>query len=85
MCIRDSYEPGKEHPVLVRRHASLDAREEVLLDANELAVGHDYYRIGAVEVSPDSAWLAFCEDTVGRRQYTCLLYTSLLDGVPSTT
>jgi len=64
------YEPGKEHPVLVRRHASLDAPEEVLLDANELAVGHDYYRIGAVEVSPDSAWLAFCEDTVGRRQYT---------------
>jgi oligopeptidase B len=64
------YEPGKEHPVLARRYASLDAPEEVLLDANALAVGHDYYRIGAVEVSPDSTWLAFCEDTVGRRQYT---------------
>jgi len=64
------YEPGKEHPVLARRYGSLDAPEEVLLDANVLAVGHDYYRIGAVEVSPDSTWLAFCEDTVGRRQYT---------------
>jgi oligopeptidase B len=64
------YEPGKEHPVLARRFGSLDAPEEVLLDANALALGHDYYRIGAVEVSPDSNWLAFCEDTVGRRQYT---------------
>ena len=64
------FEPGKEHPVFARRKGSLAAPEEVLLDANELAVGHDYYRIGALEVSPDCAWLAFCEDTVGRRQYT---------------
>ena len=48
---------------------SLDAPEEVMLDANELSVGHDYYQIGEIDVSPDSEWLAFCEDTVGRRQY----------------
>jgi oligopeptidase B len=64
------FEPGLEHPIFTRRKGSLDAPEEVLLDANALAAGHDYYRIGAVEVSPNSAWLAFCEDTVGRRQYT---------------
>jgi oligopeptidase B len=64
------FEPGKEHPIFARRQGSLEAPEEILLDANVLAVGHDYYRIGAMEVSPDSAWLAFCEDTVGRRQYT---------------
>ena len=29
-----------------------------------------YYRIGAMEISPDSHWLAFCEDTTGRRQFT---------------
>jgi oligopeptidase B len=34
-----------------------------------LSVGHDYYQIGEVDVSPNSEWLAFCEDTVGRRQY----------------
>jgi oligopeptidase B len=64
------FEPGKEHPIFVRCKGSPDAPEEVLLDANALAVGHDYYRIGALEVSPDGDWLAFCEDTVGRRQYT---------------
>jgi oligopeptidase B len=64
------FEPGKEHPIFARRKGTLESPEEVLLDANALAVGHDYYRIGALEVSPDSAWLAYCEDTVGRRQYT---------------
>ena len=64
------FEAGKEHPIFVRRKDSPEAPEEVLLDANALAAGHDYYRIGALEVSPDCAWLAYCEDTVGRRQYT---------------
>jgi oligopeptidase B len=64
------FEPGKEHPIFSRRKGTLESPEEVLLDANALAVGHDYYQIGALEVSPDSAWLAYCEDTVGRRQYT---------------
>jgi oligopeptidase B len=64
------FEPGKEHPIFARRKGSLEAPEEILLDANVLATGHDYYQIGSLEVSPDSAWLAFCEDTVGRRQYT---------------
>jgi oligopeptidase B len=64
------FEPGKEHPVFARRNSSLDAPEEILLDANSLAAGHDYYRIGAIEVSPNGQWLAFCEDTVGRRQFT---------------
>ncbi|HEY1312547.1 MAG TPA: S9 family peptidase [Steroidobacteraceae bacterium] len=64
------FEPGKEHPIFARRRESLQAPEEVMLDVNELARGHDYYRIGALEVSPDSSWLAFCEDTVGRRQFS---------------
>ena len=63
------FEAGKEHPVYARRKGSLEAPEEILLDANVLAAGHEYYRIGALEVSPDGAWLAFCEDTVGRREY----------------
>jgi oligopeptidase B len=64
------FEPGKEHPIFVRRKNSLEAPEEILLDANVHAVGHEYYRIGAMEISPDSAWLAYCEDTVGRSQFT---------------
>jgi oligopeptidase B len=64
------FEPGKEHPIFVRRKMTLEAAEEILLDANLHAVGHEYYRIGALEISLDSGWLAYCEDTVGRRQFT---------------
>jgi oligopeptidase B len=73
------YEPGKEHPVFVRRKDSPQADEEILLDANVNAAGHEYYRIGALEISPDSRWLAYCEDTVGRRQFT-LRFKDLVSG-----
>ncbi len=73
------FEPGKEHPIFTRRRDARDAPEEVILDANALAAGHDYYQVGALEVSPDNAWLAFCEDTVGRRQYN-LRFKNLLTG-----
>ena len=73
------YETGKEHPIFVRRKDSPGAPEEILLDANLLAAGRDYYQIGALEISPDSNWLAFCEDTVGRRQFT-LRFKNLVSG-----
>jgi len=73
------FEPGKEHPIFVRRKGSLEAAEEILLDANLHAQGHAYYRIGAMDISLDSNWLAYCEDTTGRRQFT-LKFKTLLDG-----
>lgn len=66
------HEAGKEHPIFARRRASLDDREapeEILIDANELAAGHEYHQVGGLAVSPDGAQLAFCEDVVGRRQF----------------
>ena len=67
------YRTGKEHPVYVRRAMSPEAAEQVMLDVNELAAGHDYYDIGALDVSPDARWMAYCEDSVGRREYTLRL------------
>jgi oligopeptidase B len=63
------YVKGGEYPIHARRKGSLDAPEEILLDGNELARGHEFHQIGAFEVSPDSKLLAYAEDTVGRRQY----------------
>jgi oligopeptidase B len=75
---------GQEHPIFVRRgdsgaDAAAAAAEEVLIDANELAAGHEFYQIGALDISPDGRWLAFCEDTVGRRQFT-LRFKDLKNG-----
>ena len=66
------FDPGAEYPVFLRRRGSPagmagDAADEVLLDVPALAHGKAYYRVGAVAVSPDNRWLAFVEDTQGRR------------------
>ena len=64
------FEAGREYPVHARRAGSLAAPEEVMLDLEQLARGHEFYEVGALEVSPDTRLLAYAEDTVGRRQYT---------------
>ena len=64
------FESGKEYDRLYRRKGSMSAPEELLLDLNELAAGHDYFQLGAWDVTPDGRRLAWTEDTVSRRQYT---------------
>jgi len=45
------------------------AGEEVLLDHDALAEGHDFYSVGGVTVSPDGMLLAFSTDTVGDERF----------------
>ena len=60
---------GLQYPIYCRRKGSMDAPEEVLLDVNELARGHKYTAIGAMDVSPDGTLLAYTVDFTGFRQY----------------
>jgi len=64
------YEADGEYPIHARRKGSPQGAEEILLDGNELAKGHDFFSIGNLAVSPDNRLLAWAEDTTGRRQYT---------------
>lgn len=43
--------------------------EEVLLDANQLADGHDFFSLGTASVSPDGTLLAYSTDTVGDERF----------------
>ncbi|WP_054816683.1 S9 family peptidase [Nocardia arizonensis] len=43
--------------------------EQVLLDSNVLAEGHDFFALGAFSVSHDGALLAYSVDTVGDERY----------------
>ncbi len=43
--------------------------EQVLLDLNELAEGHEFFSLGASSVSPDGNLLAFSIDTVGHERF----------------
>jgi oligopeptidase B len=72
---RDDYfyytriEKGQNYPLYCRKRGSLEAAEEVLLDCNQLAAGHDYFRLGNFEVSPSHGLLAYSTDTDGDEVY----------------
>lgn len=64
------YVEGGEYPIYARKKGSLTGAEEVMLDVNQMAKGHNYYQIGGLEVSDNEELVAFGEDTVSRRLYT---------------
>jgi oligopeptidase B len=63
------FETGKQYPIYARRKGTMQAPEQVMLDANQLATGHSFYRIGSYAVTRDGKLIAWAEDTVGRNQY----------------
>ncbi|MEO7445741.1 MAG: S9 family peptidase, partial [Ferruginibacter sp.] len=80
---------GKDYYLYCRKKSTLSAPEEILLDVNAMAEGHEYYSIGGITVSPDNRLLAYSVDAVGRREYTMLvrdLITRRLfnDAIPGT-
>jgi oligopeptidase B len=60
------YETGKQYPIYQRER---EGKIEVLLDGNQLAHGHEFYKVGGYAVSHDGALVAWAEDTVGRNQF----------------
>jgi len=62
-------EDGKQYYKYCRKKGTLDAKEEVLLDVDQLAEGHSYYSATGFSVSEDNNLLAYGVDLVSRRQY----------------
>jgi oligopeptidase B len=73
---RDDYyyytrmEQGRQYPIHCRRHGSIDAPEQLLLDENVLSEGQSYFQLGVFKVSPDHRMLAYSVDTAGSEIYT---------------
>jgi oligopeptidase B len=63
-------EKGKEADIYCRKHGSLQAPEEIMLDINALAQGHKFFYVDEVVSSDDNNFLAVTTDTNGYRQYT---------------
>lgn len=64
------FETGKNYPIYARKKESLTAKEEILFDCNEMAIGHSYFQLGGMSVSQDNKLASFAVDVVGRRIYT---------------
>lgn len=59
---------GKQYPIQCRRKSDNDP-EQIILDLNELAVGHKFVGVGTSIVSDDGNFLAYSVDHTGFRQY----------------
>jgi oligopeptidase B len=85
-------EEGKNYGIHCRRPAAggdelppagePGADEQILLDENVLAEGHEYFAVGTAVVSPDHSMLAYGTDTAGDERYE-LRFRSLDGGTPS--
>ena len=66
---RRAVRPGEVSPPVAADGQPLDG-EEILLDGNELADGHDFFALGALRPSRDWHWLAYSTNFTGDERFT---------------
>lgn len=66
---RRAVRPGEVDPPVPADGAPLPG-EQVLLDGNQLAQGHEFFALGTFDVSPDGRWLAYSTDFAGDERFT---------------
>ncbi len=68
-------EQGKQYAIHCRRRGNgenafpADSPEEILLDGNALAEGHEYFELGAFSISQDHRFLAYSVDFSGNEKF----------------
>jgi oligopeptidase B len=63
------FEIGKDYPIYARKKGSLEAKEEIMFDCNEMAKNFTYFNLSGISISEDNKWATFGLDVVSRRQY----------------
>ena len=82
---------GKQYKIHCRKpRDDAEAPEQIILDVNAVAEGHEFCDVGSREVSPSAAILAYAVDKIGRRQYTIRFRdlatgATLPDAIPAVT
>ncbi len=61
---------GMSYPVHHRGPDAERATDQILLDENHEAAGHDYFDLGAFDISMDHRFVAWSMDTAGDEHYT---------------
>ncbi len=65
-------EIGESYPYYYRRKDGSD-HVELLFNVNEMAQGHDFYKLGGINISPNNNLVAYGVDAVGRREYALFI------------
>ena len=62
-------EEGKQYPLYCRKRGSMAGEEQITLDLNELAKGHQFLGLRLSKISDDGNLLLYSLDTTGFREY----------------
>ncbi len=65
-----AFETGAQYRRWLRRRGDGTGADVVILDEVAEAAGHDYFRLGALSVSPDGRLLAWTSDASGAERFT---------------
>jgi len=76
----ERFDKGEQYPIYYRKKVTMEAVEEVLLDANQLAEGHDVFALADFQVSPGQDILAYGVDTTGDRDFFTFYFKDLKTG-----
>jgi oligopeptidase B len=64
------YVKGQQYPLYCRKKGALDAIEEIYLDHNQLAAGHEFCELGFIDITSDHRYCAYGIDFEGDERYT---------------
>jgi len=76
----ERFDPGSEYPVYCRKKGSMEADEEIILDADRLAEGHDFFMLGPLRLSPKQDILAYGFVTTGNSDFLTVYLKDLKTG-----
>ena len=76
----ERFDKGKQYPVFCRKKESMEADEEVLVDADQLAKGHDVFALADMKINPGQDILAYGVDTTGDRDFFTFYFKDLKTG-----
>ncbi|NOR12415.1 MAG: hypothetical protein GQ545_04095, partial [Candidatus Aminicenantes bacterium] len=76
----ERFDKDEQYPVYCRKKVTMEAEEELLLDANQLAEGHDVFALADFQVSPGQDILAYGVDTTGDRDFFTFYFKDLKTG-----
>lgn len=62
-------EKGKAYHIYCRKYKSLEAKEEIILDENQLASEHEYFHLENFTLNPSQTHIAWTQDTDGSENF----------------
>lgn len=67
-------ESDKDYPIFCRKYMDINASEQIILDANQLAKGKAYFKMGSFDVSNDDKLVVYTVDVKGNERYDIKIF-----------